>query len=229
MRQVLLEALMICQTKENDITEHLGNSDDYIGLKISADAIIMEDTLDLYYTFGALCAIFLIKTHSAPEPVSPALIQAAIGGIDSVLDPKWIASISPALAKILSLLPANPEAEIPNHPVLRAFIEARLINSRVCLSLFHSIKSLFITRFFKFDSVRRSPPAQRAGIIRMLTVSALLGSSERILQESPEFAAFSNGLNLYLTPTYPSFKEVSLVFHVELNIFCKYLTKRSQP
>jgi hypothetical protein len=131
MRQVLSEALMICQNEENDITEHLGNSDDYIGLKISADAIILEDTLDLYYTFGILCAIFLIKTHSAPEPVSPSLIQAAIGGIDSVLDPKWIASISPGVAKILSLLPANPNEDIPNHPTLRSFIEARLVNCRV--------------------------------------------------------------------------------------------------
>lgn len=148
MRQVLSEALIVCQNKENDITEHLGNSDDYIGLKISADAIILEDTLDLYYAFGILCAIFLIKTHSAPEPVSPALIQAAIGGIDSILDPKWIASISPGVAKILALLPANPEAEIPNHPAWRAFIEARLVNSRVCLLLFYSIKSLLTTGFF---------------------------------------------------------------------------------
>jgi hypothetical protein len=148
MRQVLSEALMICQSKENDITEHLGNSDDYISLKISADAIILEDTLDLYYAFGVLCAIFLIKTHSAPEPVSPALIQAAIGGIDSILDPEWIASISPEVAKILSLLPANPEVEIPNHPALRAFIEARLVNSRVCSLTSCSINSLFTDSFF---------------------------------------------------------------------------------
>lgn len=70
MHQVLLEDLMICQSNKNDITEQLGNSDDYIGLKISANAIILDDTLHLYYTFGILCAIFLIKTHSMPEPVS---------------------------------------------------------------------------------------------------------------------------------------------------------------
>lgn len=148
MRQILCEALMICQSKENDITEHLSNTDEYISLKISVDGIMLEDTLDLYYAFGVLCSIFLIKTHSAPEPVSPALIQAAIGGIDSILDPDWIASISPGVAKILSLLPANPEAEIPNHPALHAFIEARLVNSRVRSLQFKSIKSLFTPKFF---------------------------------------------------------------------------------
>jgi len=88
MRQILAQAIAICQNLDHDITEHLGNSDDYVVLKISADGIVQQDTLDLYYAFGVLCAIFLVKAHSAPEPVSPALIQAAIGGIDSILDPK---------------------------------------------------------------------------------------------------------------------------------------------
>jgi hypothetical protein len=50
----------------------------------------------------------------------------------------------------------------------------------------------------------------------MLTVNALLGSSEMILRNSPEFDAFSRGLNLYLTPTYPSFKEVHSISKSEV-------------
>ncbi|KAF8971331.1 hypothetical protein BDZ97DRAFT_1913826 [Flammula alnicola] len=188
MREVLAEALVFCQSAENDIVEHLGNSDDYVGLKISADGIVQQDTLDLYYAFGALCAIFMIKTHAAPEPFSPAFILAALRGIDSILEPAWIASISPAVSKILSLLPANPEEPIPNDRALRGFVEANLVNSR-------------------FESIQRSPPEQRAQIIRMLTINALLGSSERVVTSSPEFAAFSAGLDLYLTPSFPSFKE----------------------
>ncbi|KAF8950867.1 hypothetical protein BDZ97DRAFT_1933246 [Flammula alnicola] len=188
MREVLAEALVFCQSAENDIVEHLGNSDDYVGLKISADGIVQQDTLDLYYAFGALCAIFMIKTHAAPEPFSPAFILAALQGIDSILEPAWIASISPAVSKILSLLPANPEEPIPNDRALRGFVEANLVNSR-------------------FESIQRSPPEQRAQIIRMLTINALLGSSERVVTSSPEFAAFSAGLDLYLTPSFPSFKE----------------------
>ena len=136
MRQVLLEALLLCTNSQNDITEDLGNSDDYVSLKVSAEGIVQEETLDLYYAFGVLCAIFLIKTHSAPEPVSPALIQAAIGGIDSILDRDWIASISPCVFRLLSLVPVNTEEPIPDNPALRAFVEAKLVNSRVSFPFF---------------------------------------------------------------------------------------------
>jgi hypothetical protein len=50
----------------------------------------------------------------------------------------------------------------------------------------------------------------------MLMVNALLGSSERILENSPEFEAFSKGLNLFLTPTYPSFKDVCSILTSEV-------------
>ena len=147
MRQVLSQALAIFRNTHHDIVEHLGNADDYVGLKISADGIVQEDTLDVYYAFGVLCAIFLIKTHSAPEPISPALIQMAIGGIDSILEPEWIASVSPSVSKILSLLPVNPDEPIPDIPVLRAFIEAKLVNSHVRSSLFYSMTFFFLTKF----------------------------------------------------------------------------------
>ena len=136
MRQVLSEALLFCCSAQNDLTEHVGGSDDYISLKVSADGIIQPDVLDLYYAFGAICALFLIKTHSAPEPVSPALIQAAIGGVDSILDSDWIASISPGVSQVLSLLPVNPEEPIPDSSALRRFVEANLVNSRVSLVFF---------------------------------------------------------------------------------------------
>ena len=98
MHQVLLEDLMICQSNKNDITEQLGNSDDYIGLKISANAIILDDTLHLSSLLAYYALSFLSK-HTACQNQSPSLIQAAISGIDSVLDLKWIAAILPGVAK----------------------------------------------------------------------------------------------------------------------------------
>ncbi len=86
MQQVLSEALLFCCSAQNDLTEHVRGSDDYISLKVLADSIIQLDIFDLYYAFGTICALFLIKMHSAPEPVYSALIQAAIGEVDSILD-----------------------------------------------------------------------------------------------------------------------------------------------
>jgi hypothetical protein len=49
---------------------------------------------------------------------------------------------------------------------------------------------------------------QRVRFNRQFFVKALLGMSDATIEQVPEFVAFSSGIDLYLTPTIPSFKDV---------------------
>jgi len=135
MRQVLSEAVQIAS---RDIVEDLDNDDGYVSLKISADGIVSETTINRCFALGALCTIFMIKAHAAPEPISPALIQAAIGHCHSVQDRKWVQSISPPIAAILDLLPTplNFRHPIPDHPELRSLVRRRFPGTSVCFIYF---------------------------------------------------------------------------------------------
>lgn len=95
---------------------HIGlvqeTGDGYMGLRISS-AFVSEATLNSAFALGALCAIFMIKAHSMPGRVSPALIQAAIGGVDSIVDYDWVKALNSETAETLSLLPSAPTIPIP--------------------------------------------------------------------------------------------------------------------
>ena len=132
MRQVLSEAIQIAS---EGILEDLDNEDGYMSLKISADGIVAESTINRCFTLGALCTIFMIKAHAAPEPISPALIQAAIGPCQSIQERQWVRSISPPIAAILDLLPTplNFHHPIPDHPELRSLVRRRFPGTSVCL------------------------------------------------------------------------------------------------
>jgi len=125
MREVLMTAIQVFLNPERGIVEDLGIEDGFVSLKISAD-FVCEDTLDDIFTFGALCAIFMIKAHLGPDPVSPALIQAAIGGTSSIVDADWVTSTHEHVAEKLRLLPIDGEVPIPDDRQLRWLFEARL-------------------------------------------------------------------------------------------------------
>jgi len=73
-----MTAIQVFLNPECGIVEDLGIEDGFVSLKISAD-FVCEDTLDdILFTFGALCAIFMIKAHLGPDPVSPALLLQII-------------------------------------------------------------------------------------------------------------------------------------------------------
>jgi len=135
MRQVLSEAVQIAS---GDIVEDLDNDDGYVSLKISADRIVSETTINRCFALGALCTIFMIKAHAAPEPISPALIQAAIGHSHSVHDHQWVQSISPPIAAILDLLPTslNFQHPIPDRPELCSLVRRRFPGTSVCSMYF---------------------------------------------------------------------------------------------
>ena len=81
MCQVLSEAI---QSASEGILEDLDNEDGYMSLKISPDSIVAESTINHCFALGALCTIFMIKAHTAPELISPALIQVVIGPCQSI-------------------------------------------------------------------------------------------------------------------------------------------------
>ena len=128
MRQVLLEAIHLAS---NGIVEDMDNGDGYLSLKISQDSIVDKATLDRCFALGALCAIFLVKTHSAPDPISPFLLQAVTGGLFSIVDLKWVQSVSPAAAAVLELLPTNADEPIPHHPSLESLVRSRFPGTTV--------------------------------------------------------------------------------------------------
>ena len=130
MREVLMTAIQKYLAPERGIVDDLGNEDGFVTLKVSPD-FASEDTLNDIFAFGALCAIFMIKTHVGPDPVSPALIQAAIGGIGSIVDPNWVASTHEQVAEKLRLLPIDGDIPIPDNRELRWHFESRLSGCRV--------------------------------------------------------------------------------------------------
>lgn len=111
VREVLYEAIKIAAS--DDIVESVDNEDGYVTLKVSTDDIVGEESLDKCFALGVLCTFFLCKTHSAPDPISPVLLQVAIGGFDSIMDAPWLKSVCPPIAAILARLPADGNIPIP--------------------------------------------------------------------------------------------------------------------
>ena len=85
------------------------------------------------FVVGVLCAFFMLKCHLGPDPVSPALIQAAIGGVDSIVESEWIEAINSDVANKLGLLPANPNVPIPDNQNLRILTTSKMSNFRVII------------------------------------------------------------------------------------------------
>lgn len=110
MREVLMEVIDLLLEPHIGLVQETG--DGYMGLRISS-AFVSEATLNNAFALGALCAIFMIKAHSMPGRVSPALIQAAIGGVESIVDYDWVKALNTETAETLSLLPSDPMIPIP--------------------------------------------------------------------------------------------------------------------
>ena len=135
MRQVLMEAIHILTSPDLGIAEDLANGDSFVTLRISPD-FVNDDILDNMFTLGVLCSIFMIKTHAGPDPISPALLQAAIGGLDSIVDMDWIRGTFVEVWETFRLIPVNSEVEIPNITSLRRLFESRMAGSNVRVIVF---------------------------------------------------------------------------------------------
>lgn len=128
-----MEAINLLLLPERGLVQDTGNGDNYLTLRTSTSSLfVSNDTLNNTFALGVLCAFFMLKCHAGPDPVSPALIQAAIGGVDSIVDSEWIEAINPDVAKRLGLLPVDPNVPIPeDNQDLRIPIASKMRNFRV--------------------------------------------------------------------------------------------------
>lgn len=106
MRQVLSEAIRV--TSERTCQDIKTTEDSYVYLQVKdfPDAAVE----DYAFALGVLCTMFFLRVHSAPLPVSPALLQATIGGIDSVVDSAWLAAVLPDTFNLIKLFPSSFDA-----------------------------------------------------------------------------------------------------------------------
>ena len=103
LRQVLDNALQLCIANENKTCEEM--DDGYFSLNISQWP--SPKKLDVVFALSFLSATFMLKTHLSPDPLSPALIQAVVGGFDSLLDIPWINTFSLDTAQIITSFPTE--------------------------------------------------------------------------------------------------------------------------
>lgn len=141
MREILMAAIRSLLHYDHGLVEESANEDGYVGLKIAVD-YVSGATLDKAFMLGVLCAIFMIKTQAGPDPISPALIQAAIGGVDSLIDYEWIRATNDQVAEKLALLPTDHQTPIPDTLELRRLFESTLPGIRVCIIWFFTLKTL---------------------------------------------------------------------------------------
>lgn len=113
--------------------------DDYKTLFRSAEpALVTESVKNNYFVLGVLVSLILYKVHAPPPHITPALLQYAIGGIESVLgDRTWLTSISSTLNNVWDVVPDNPRRPIDtNNDILLQVIRIMLNGTRMDVSIF---------------------------------------------------------------------------------------------
>jgi hypothetical protein len=110
MRQVVDAAIRRCL---RDSIFQDADSDGYRSLKTTLCP--PAERLDSIYALGILCTIYLIMVQAGPDMISPVLLEAAVNGIASIVDIKWLSAVTPITAKDLALLPASPTDSFPTH------------------------------------------------------------------------------------------------------------------
>jgi hypothetical protein len=96
---------------EGDTCETL--DDGYVTLKISS--FPSDEKLDIVFALGRLAAIYMIKVGNGPDPVSPALLECVINGLDAIMDLPWLRHFHPSLMQTLILLPVEHGGEMPSN------------------------------------------------------------------------------------------------------------------
>lgn len=105
-RQVLSEAIRIaCSRTCQDVQS---TEDGFVFLQV--DEFPDADLEDYAFALGVLSTMFLLRVHSAPLPISPALLQVAIGGINSLVDSAWLEAVLPDTYNVLKLFPSSADA-----------------------------------------------------------------------------------------------------------------------
>ena len=129
-----MEEINLLLLPEHGLVQDTGNGDGYLTLRTSSSSLfVSNDTLNNAFALGVLCVFFILKCHLGPNPVSSALIHAAIGGVDSIVDSEWIEAINSDVANKLGLLLADPNVPIPDNQNLRILIASKMSNFQVII------------------------------------------------------------------------------------------------
>ncbi|KAG2126900.1 hypothetical protein DEU56DRAFT_758730 [Suillus clintonianus] len=186
--QVLYEA--ICVASNRTCQDVQSTEDGFVFLQV--DEFPDADQEDYAFALGVLCTMFLLRVHSAPLPVSPALLQVTIGGIDSLVDSAWLEAILPDMFNVLKLFPSSAGAAQDFSRLTPQ--EVQDLQRILCHVGKQTLAQLSCTR-----------AAQWPNMIRALHASLLLGVRAPQLHESTIYAAFRQGLDQALSPTHHSF------------------------
>ncbi|KAG6371120.1 hypothetical protein JVT61DRAFT_9879 [Boletus reticuloceps] len=137
----------------------------------------------------------LLRSFCAPLPLSPALLQAVIGGVESLDDPSWLQAVLPESWSTLRLFPVSRLA-VHDESSLSATDHNRL------RTLLYLIDKQSLS---ELSSVR---DVQWPSLLRRIQSSYLLGVRPREITESLTYAAFRDGIDQALSPMHPSFIEL---------------------
>ncbi|KAH9931402.1 hypothetical protein B0H21DRAFT_711880 [Amylocystis lapponica] len=190
VHEVLFDAVTRCTAEE--YFDVASDAETYKSLKFVL--IVSRDALDNTFACGALCAIILLKTGYTPSQVSPVLIEVAINGLDSALEPGFLARVCPEITYILQLLPQELDGPWPE--IGDAW------GSLACLVQTGTSLTLAQIEHYDTEACRQMIPA--------IYTSALLGPNvyPRHFQGDTEFVVFCQGLNMKLAPGLRPFCEL---------------------
>lgn len=132
MRQVLDTCIHTLLSSKMGLMEDTANGDDFMTLTLSP-GFLSRFRLDEVFVLGALSAIFMIKTHYAPFPISPALLLLAVASKPShVYDRKWLKYVYPGVSAQIAKIPDDDDEPIPNGDLsLTHFVEGKLLGTKV--------------------------------------------------------------------------------------------------
>jgi hypothetical protein len=106
LRQVIACALKLCLDEAHC---QVVNEDGYVSLRLSS--FPTDIRLDALFTLGVLCTMYLIKIQNGPNPVSPILLEAAINGLESIIDMHWLTVVVPDISQTLALFPISHDQQ----------------------------------------------------------------------------------------------------------------------
>ncbi|CAL1698948.1 unnamed protein product [Somion occarium] len=141
---------------------------------------------------GAVAASNMVAIHMACHPLSPVLLEAAVNGINSVLDDDpWLHHVSPDTMAPFAHLPQVPgplaiRPDSPHYATLCALVQQ-------CTSM------------TGLGSISQMNADAYKSFVRTLKSTALLGVAPQEFDNSSATVAFRRGMDLYISSLVPLF------------------------
>ncbi|KAJ3479404.1 hypothetical protein NLI96_g9078 [Meripilus lineatus] len=147
---------------------------------------------------GTIAMMHIVQIGHGPEPLSPVLIQATLGGVRSVLyDEAWLTEVDPDTMATIKLLrhdggPTLSEISLLSTDDKRSLQSLLNMHART-----HQLESLHELDLGAWRSFRET-----------LLCKATLGFAPNDFDQRPEIKAFRAGMDLHITNEIPSLSDV---------------------